>query len=104
MSLEDARRREGGRHTAPPSLFFSANQLVKYVTRQLAYPVPPNFSYCVCKSITQEIRRRPKNSRERELLKARHCAFHRCCVGVVGFQKTLVLPFSKGLCEHTLAQ
>lgn len=103
MSPEDARRREGGRHTAPPSLFFSANQLLKYETRQLAYPLP-NFSCCVCKSITQEIRRRQKNSRGRELLKARHSAFHSCSVGVVGFQKTLVQPLSEGLCEHTLAQ
>lgn len=57
----------------------------------------------VGQSITQEMRRQ-KDSRGRGMLKGGNSAFHGCCVGVVGFQKTLVLPFSEGLCEHTLAQ
>lgn len=49
------------------------------VTRQFANPLPLNFSCCVCKSITPEIRRRQRDretAEKREPLKARHSAFH----------------------------
>lgn len=61
----------------------------------------PTVACCVCYSITQEIRKGQKNSGDRAVKGEAHIA---AVWELEGFQKTLVLPFSEGLCEHAIAK